>query len=553
MGSWNDHGQGTKKVFVNHPAKTTSLLQEHVETLDRLTRLELTYTNGCKNLMYVLSTVRFHSCSRLTFPIAVFKLPFVRLRPLCSIETDGTLTWSGPRSLSHGSVDLQMSNRLAVAGAPERTTVPAKYLYSWDFLGPSIYHSTIHVTGHPNAWTTCSKVIMWIDMYAFHLISQSQDNDSNITQVNDLLLIMIPLGVSIAISALFILLYVARKWALPKPLPGIPFRLGSERSILGDAAGMLSDLADSDQTWMQWVSWQMIKLDSPIIQILLPFRKPIVVVGDYNEARDISMRRCPGEFDRSSMLTELLSGALGDCHIMFRTDDRFKAHRRLIMDLVSPLFLRDVAAPNIYTHALRLIELWDVKARIAAGRPFDAEPDVFGAALDATFGFAFGADFPHSAMQPKLAAVKNMSLPSGETGCEDVDEPCLFPMAPVDDVVAATLELTAAVEKVQGSLSMKFSWWWMSLGRRFKWASSIRDEYILAVLRDAVKRHVEGKQGHHVRCAVDCMIQREIQLVEKTGKQPEFCSFAMRGEVSLSPSNLGIHAVRPLCILGEEC
>ncbi|KAI2478273.1 Cytochrome P450 [Pyrenophora tritici-repentis] len=125
---------------------------------------------------------------------------------------------------------------------------------------------------------------------------------------------------------------------------------------------------------------------------------------------------------------------------------------------MSPGFLRNVAAPNIYTQACQLLRLWQTKARIASGRPFDASDDIFKAALDAVFGFAFGPSWPHSALQPTMDAVKSMDELPGT----DTDSPVTFREGPSDEVVAATLELVAAVEKVQGT-SMKLTWALLSL------------------------------------------------------------------------------------------
>ncbi|KAF1963912.1 cytochrome P450 [Bimuria novae-zelandiae CBS 107.79] len=270
------------------------------------------------------------------------------------------------------------------------------------------------------------------------------------------------------------------------------------------------------------------------MQIFLPLKPPVVIVGDYEEARDILMRRCPREFDRSKLLSDLLQGALPDAHIMLRTDDTFRGHRRLLQDLMSPSFLRDVAAPNIYTQAYQLVRLWETKARVAAGRSFDASDDIFKAALDAVFGFAFGPSWPHSALQPTIDAMGELTGTSGEHRHDVENSPVAFPEGESDEVVAATLGLIAAVEKVQGSLSMKLTWGLLSLTPTLRRARRVRDAYVVKALRDAADL-VNQASGHsrrlRVASAVDHMVLREQKMADNAGRRPDFFSSAMRGEL----------------------
>ncbi|UPX19143.1 uncharacterized protein EKO05_0009415 [Ascochyta rabiei] len=344
-----------------------------------------------------------------------------------------------------------------------------------------------------------------------------------------------------AILGILFVLYLTRLWLLPRPLPGIPYRQDSAQSILGDGLAMMRELAGTDDTWMQWVERQLQQLDSPMMQIFLPLKPPVVIVGDYEEARDILMRRCPREFDRSKLLGDLLQGALPDAHIMLRTDDKFRGHRRLLQDLMSPGFLRDVAAPNIYTQACQLVRLWETKARVAAGRPFDASDDIFKAALDAVFGFAFGPSWPHSALQPSMDAMDAMDAMdvvdelAGTGGRHEArDSPVAFQEGPSDEVVAATLELVAAVEKVQGTLSMKLTWALLSLTPALRKARRVRDAYVLKALRGAVGLADESAgqiRRPDVASAVDHMVLREQKMANDAGRRTDFFSSAMRGEL----------------------
>ncbi|KAI1044208.1 hypothetical protein LB505_008614 [Fusarium chuoi] len=79
------------------------------------------------------------------------------------------------------------------------------------------------------------------------------------------------------------------------------------------------------------------------------------------------------------------------------TGDRWKAHRKLVADTMSPAFLGGVAGPQMWKSTMKLIDLWRVKERLAKGRPFSVSTDIRKAAFEiiwaATFGFDSGLSF----------------------------------------------------------------------------------------------------------------------------------------------------------------
>jgi hypothetical protein len=130
----------------------------------------------------------------------------------------------------------------------------------------------------------------------------------------------------------------------------------------------------------------------------------MVELSDFRESQDILMRR--KEFDRSKTMGELFSGVIPEHHIIKPTNAEWKAHRRLLQDLMLPPFLNHVAGPVIHSNVQNLIRLWDLKAGIAGNRPFSASEDIYSAALDAVFGFAFGEDFQYSATAPNVRLIE---------------------------------------------------------------------------------------------------------------------------------------------------
>lgn len=374
-------------------------------------------------------------------------------------------------------------------------------------------------------------------MPSYSVLSQIQDT---ITAHSDGWRALIFLVVTVASA-----LYLVRLWALPKPIPGIPHRHDVTRHILGDIPAMLKATANTDQTYMQWIQQEMSVLDSPIIQMFIrPLSRPVLILADFRETQDILMRR--KEWDRSDMLGDLLGGLLPGHHLHQPTNPVWKAHRRLLQDLMSPSFLHDVAAPAVYNSASVLISLWEAKARMAGNRPFSAHNDIYTVALDGVQAFAFGEEFEYNATRPNLEILEGLDAQaitrlSGAGAAKNEDEPVEFPEAKPHDVVTATLDLTEAVGKVQGSPLMRLTWKLMELTPHLRRARKIKDAYILRELKRAVDHmrvlHEQsqsrvGDSGPRVRSAVDHMVQRENQLAQKDGREPEYFSPIMMVEVS---------------------
>lgn len=91
--------------------------------------------------------------------------------------------------------------------------------------------------------------------------------------------------------------YAFYRWALPRPIPGIPYNKDAANSILGDAPDALRFSENSEI--VTWMKETLIKLNEPMIQVFMkPFSKPWVIVADFREAQDVTSRRTR-EFDRA--------------------------------------------------------------------------------------------------------------------------------------------------------------------------------------------------------------------------------------------------------------
>jgi cytochrome P450 len=145
------------------------------------------------------------------------------------------------------------------------------------------------------------------------------------------------LVVSIILAAAA-LLYRA---ALPKPIPGIPYNQASARSVLGDIPGMMKWKKDTRELF-SWMTAQCKNLNSPMVQVFVkPFSAPWVIIVDARECQDVLVRRSK-EFDRSPFTTDVVGPILREHHFSFPTGPKFRAHRALLADLMTPGFLNDV-------------------------------------------------------------------------------------------------------------------------------------------------------------------------------------------------------------------
>lgn len=149
--------------------------------------------------------------------------------------------------------------------------------------------------------------------------------------------------ISTIITSSVVLLYLAYQWALPKPLPGIPYNTEAVSSLLGDAAA-ISAIQKQGGRPRAWFGEQNAKHKSPLVQVFVaPLSKPMLLLSDFREGQDILLRRGK-EFDHGPRNLAAFSGVLANHHIGMRTSDpQFRANRELIKDLMTPNFLHTVS------------------------------------------------------------------------------------------------------------------------------------------------------------------------------------------------------------------
>ncbi|ORY68347.1 cytochrome P450 [Pseudomassariella vexata] len=316
-----------------------------------------------------------------------------------------------------------------------------------------------------------------------------------------------------------VLLYLAYQWALPKPIPGIPYNEEAAGRIMGDMPSIVAYMKEHGRL-RPWFAKQPVRHGSPLIQFwMTPFSKPKLILSDYQEAQDILLRRSK-EFDRSTRSIQVFL-TIPDHHIaMASTDRRFKGNKELVRDLMTPKFLYDVSAPQIYSKTTALVELWTLKAELANGRPFDARRDIFDAAIDIINAATFAFDDSLCTVKHQLdylATTDSRQLPVNPDGSVD------FPQLPELDDIAVVHALCDHIGNQFKSLKPKLSHKFKLLtDSSFRRNLARKDELITQEINKSLQRFESG--DNTMFSAMDHMLQREREAAKKAGRKPDFHS-----------------------------
>ncbi|KAI0132452.1 cytochrome P450 [Xylariales sp. AK1849] len=336
----------------------------------------------------------------------------------------------------------------------------------------------------------------------------------------------LPFAASAIIIGFVSFLYLAYQWALPKPLPGIPYNKAAVKTIFGDAAE-LSQIRKNGGRARAWFNQQTARHQAPLVQAFLaPLAKPILILSDFREANDILLRRNK-EFDRAARNLDSLGGVIKYHHIGMRTSNpQFKANRELVKDLMTPLFLNTVSGPEIHRNALKFIDLWKLKARMANGRPFKAEDDVHAMTFDIIKVVAVGGGSSQSMTELYTESV--LSSGSESQHPNGKDEVFNFPPSlPNEDLTAHQIQqdaVGASLTQPSPALFHKMNNCTPALRRAFASKNKMLEKQVSL----AVKRLEAGEE---VKSALDYMIKRELNSAEKASRNPVFDSPYMYDEL----------------------
>ena len=342
------------------------------------------------------------------------------------------------------------------------------------------------------------------------------------------------LGISIAIF--FVGGYLIRRAMLPKPIYGIPYRKANAQKVFGNGLEMLAWKKEHGEMF-GYLSKMAVELNAPIFQIFVhPLGKPWVVVADNREANDIMARRTSRDFDRSKFLGDFLMSLSPEFHFHMPTGDRWKSHRKLLADTMSPAFLSEVAGPQMWKSTMKAIELWRVKERLAEGRPFSVAEDLRKAAFEiiwtATFGFESGAMQVQSELLSSLSKFKNLP---------DTDQPVDFQVAADPPIFKACLSLNDALQAgIESMFPKLYLFWAYNVNPSLRAARKLKDVVIEDLIKKAIQKFStktdikwedESNLRRHMKSAMDLVIARELQVARKEGRVPDPLSRVVQDEL----------------------
>ncbi|KAH0840575.1 cytochrome P450 monooxygenase [Fonsecaea pedrosoi] len=313
---------------------------------------------------------------------------------------------------------------------------------------------------------------------------------------------------------------------LPKPIPGIPYNESATRSLLGDIPEMMSYMAKTEEIW-PWITEQITKHQSPVVQVFgRPFARPWVIVSDHRESSDILLRRTK-EFDRSDFTADVFMGLVPDMHISMKsTENRFKLHRNLLKDLMTPAFLHGVGGPQIYANTETFIKLWNLKTEVAQGHAFEAGEDIYNVALDVIFATTFGLQIQESntfAQLQQLLGAERFDLPQALT------DPISFPQFHRPATFEAIATLTESLEVSVKAPFPRFAHWILRQLPYMRKARADKEKLFSDMIDESLNRLSSGHQAK--RSALDDILQRETAAAKKDGRPPRYHSRTIYDEL----------------------
>ncbi|KAK8042521.1 cytochrome P450 [Apiospora phragmitis] len=334
----------------------------------------------------------------------------------------------------------------------------------------------------------------------------------------------LPFAASAVIVGVLSVLYLAYQWALPKPLPGIPYNQNAVKTILGDTAEIQQIKKEGGRP-RAWFNLQPVKHNSPLVQAFLaPLSKPVLILSDFRETQDILLRRGK-EFDRGPRHVDNFSGIVPWHHIAMATQDpQFKANRELVKDLMTPHFLNTVSGPEIYNNAMNFIELWKLKAEVAGGRLFKAEDDLHTMTFDIIKVVALGEGDNQSMTALYTDLVRSTAANAQDASSAGQDEPFVFPENKPN---AHGIQQ----EAVGAAASQPFPDLFHKINNR---KPAMKEAYAakFSMLDRQVSLGVQRMEaGAEVKSALDYMMQRELASAKKAGRAPVFNSPSMYDEL----------------------
>ena len=256
-----------------------------------------------------------------------------------------------------------------------------------------------------------------------------------------------------------------------------------------------------------------------------PFSKPLVLVADIGETRDM-MRN---DFDRSAYIIDRFP-LFGRSQIRMQTGEDWRTSRGWLKGLLTPQYLQTVAGPDVHSSVHQLIELWELSSRVAGpGRSFSMLQDLQILALDVMTQFHHGNEFQDLALKRQIQYIRKLESDSSKiaVGPSSV---VTFPRASMSLFGQSVTEIADRMGAIYTMSSPPglVSWWTQHIIPRYRKLFAAKQSLIRSRINTALKRL---RQGEEAKVAIDHMVYQEEKAAIKAGRKPLYGDQTMIDEV----------------------
>lgn len=187
------------------------------------------------------------------------------------------------------------------------------------------------------------------------------------------------------------------------------------------------------------------------------------------------------------------------------------------------------------------MQLWTLKARLAKGRPFEAQFDIYLMAMDVILAAAFALDESRSVVRMQLEHLEAHQSSVPDVG-DDKDAAVVLPQRAVPDEMDALTRLTESLSIPMRSPLPRLAHWLWRQRPSSRRSFALKEQLIETEIAASLQR-LFGNGGHGEapslekggkRCAMDDMLMRERSLAAKQGRKPDYYSQTIKDEVSRS-------------------
>ncbi|TLD23974.1 hypothetical protein PspLS_06416 [Pyricularia sp. CBS 133598] len=308
------------------------------------------------------------------------------------------------------------------------------------------------------------------------------------------------------ILAVWLLYKVLLRKLYPSVLPGIPHNAVHAKHLLGDLPAIEAYATKNgcDKSEATFEAINRGTTNFPVAQMLTPNIMPhaILTIDDPREVEDILRRRAK-EFDRSSMTAAFFKSLLPKATISLFTTPELKVQKKLWADSITSDFLKNVVAPHACRSANRLVELW----RLKTGYEFQAQPDLIDAMMDLMWATVLGSDLGVTSNKLAARAGGTRAEPEQLEKAASTSREMFFNV---------TSFLESESSYIRAGLEPLRSRFIQFLPRYHSIRKSMNQEMgnLISIARARRGRIHDGAEGG-VTCAMDLVLERELQLTEK--------------------------------------